>query len=287
MSLPTGSPTPAFQSTWGKAYKYFPIKRVFLLTVVIFKLGNTICAVAPSSSFLVLGRMVAGMGGGGAGSVTGAFITIAISVRPQYRAAYMGVLGVTSGTASVVGPLLGGVLNDGPGWQWCFCKISLPLGALAASIMVMTVRQLPSPESDQVPLKEKVVSLDLAGSLRVLGAEDMVAATALTLFSENLGTSIFIAATEAAFTNSLISGLGHNVPKLKPELVVNAGATEIRKLFAKDQIPGILESYLQGCKDSQLVPVACGGAATAVSMLLAVPAIVRSWDDWKHKPHAR
>ncbi|OCT49414.1 putative HC-toxin efflux carrier TOXA [Cladophialophora carrionii] len=455
----------AFQSTWGKAYKSFPLKRVFLLTVFIFELGNTICAVAPSSSILILGRIVAGMGGGGA--MTGAFITIAISVKPQYRAAYMGVLGVTFGTASVVGPLLGGVLTDGPGWQWCFW-ISLPLGALAALIMVMTVKTLPSTETVRVPLKEKVVSLDLAGSLLVLGsmaclvlalekggvslswsnwrvvaslassaallvifvinewlmgnramiqshllrkrsivinlvyqlflaglffplsyalpiqfqsvgnhsasesglrliplvagvsvftmvangvltfwrhytpflvvgavagtigvtmvhtlgadaslrswigfevltamgvglalqvpmianqaavgAEDMAAVTALTLFSENIGTSIFIAATEAAFTNSLISSLGHNVPKLKPEVVVNAGATEIRRVFAKDQVQGILASYLQGCKDSQLVPVACGGAATAVSMLLAVPAIARSWDDWKHKPHAR
>jgi hypothetical protein len=58
----------AFQSTWGKAYKYFPLKRVFLLTVFIFELGNTICAAAPNSSVLILGRIIAGMGGGGMSS---------------------------------------------------------------------------------------------------------------------------------------------------------------------------------------------------------------------------
>jgi MFS transporter, DHA2 family, glioxin efflux transporter len=120
-----------------------------------------------------------------------------------------------------------------------------------------------------------------------VGVEDIAAVTALTLFSENIGTSIFIAATEAAFTNGLVSSLRHNVPKLQPEMVVNAGATEIRRIFGKDQIQGILMSYLQGCKDSQLVPLVCGGVATAVSMVLAVPALAQSWSSWKHKAHAR
>ena len=120
-----------------------------------------------------------------------------------------------------------------------------------------------------------------------VGVEDIAAVTALTLFSENIGTSIFIAATEAAFTNGLISGLRLNVPDLQPEAVVNAGATEIRRLFAKDQVEGILTSYLQGCKDGQLVPLACGAVATAVSMVLAVPLLAQSFNNWKHKPHAR
>ncbi len=44
-------------------YKYFSLKKVFLLTVLIFELGNIICAVAPTSSLLILGRIVAGVGG--------------------------------------------------------------------------------------------------------------------------------------------------------------------------------------------------------------------------------
>jgi MFS family permease len=33
----------AFQSTWGKAYKYFPLKSAFLVSIVIFELGSLIC----------------------------------------------------------------------------------------------------------------------------------------------------------------------------------------------------------------------------------------------------
>jgi MFS transporter, DHA2 family, glioxin efflux transporter len=131
------------------------------------------------------------------------------------------------------------------------------------------------------------LQVPMIANTALVGVEDIAGVTALTLFCENIGTSIFIAATEATFTNGLVSALGQNLPKLDPKIVVNAGATEIRKVFDKDQLPGVLSSYLQGCKDSQLVPLACGAVATAVSMALAVPALGRSWDNWRQKPHSR
>ena len=50
----------AFQSTWGKAYKYFPLKASFLVSIAIFELGSLICAVAPNSTTLIVGRAIAG-----------------------------------------------------------------------------------------------------------------------------------------------------------------------------------------------------------------------------------
>ena len=50
----------SFQSTWGKAYKFFPLKTSFLVSIAIFELGSLICAVAPSSTALIIGRAIAG-----------------------------------------------------------------------------------------------------------------------------------------------------------------------------------------------------------------------------------
>lgn len=108
----------AFKLVWGKAYQYFPLKRVFLLTVLIFEVGNVICAAAQSSEALILGRVVAGLGGGGV--MTGAFIMVAVSVTEEKRPAFMGVVSATFGISSVAGPLLGGGLTESVGWRWCF-----------------------------------------------------------------------------------------------------------------------------------------------------------------------
>ncbi|KAI4644463.1 hypothetical protein J4E93_006366 [Alternaria ventricosa] len=154
----------AFQSAWGKAYQYFSLKATFMSAIAVFEIGNVICATAPTSEVLIFGRIVSGMGGGGV--MTGAFIIVAMTAGPQYRAAYMGVFGVTFGSASVVGPLLGGVLTDGPGWRYCFW-ISLPIGFAAALTMFLCFHDPGKPKD--VPLREKLLNLDLNGAILLSG----------------------------------------------------------------------------------------------------------------------
>jgi predicted MFS family arabinose efflux permease len=110
--------TTAFQATWGKAYKFFNLKLAYFASIAFFELGNVVCATAPNSTVLIFGRVIAGIGGGGLQN--GVFIMMALTVKPDRRAAFMGIIGFTYGIASVAGPLMGGALTDGPGWRWCF-----------------------------------------------------------------------------------------------------------------------------------------------------------------------
>jgi len=51
----------AFQSAWGKAYKFFPLKMAFIISFAIFEFGSLLCGVARNSAMLIVGRAIAGI----------------------------------------------------------------------------------------------------------------------------------------------------------------------------------------------------------------------------------
>lgn len=76
----------AFLPTYGRIFAHFDIRSSFLLALAIFEIGSLICGLAPSSSVLIIGRAVAGLGCAGvfAGCVIIVVVSVPLTTRPFY-----------------------------------------------------------------------------------------------------------------------------------------------------------------------------------------------------------
>jgi MFS family permease len=89
----------------GQVLTIAPTKWVIVVLIVIFEIGSLLCAVAPSMVVLILGRAVAGVGGGGI--FVSIFTLLSQITRLEQRPILFGLFGALFAISSVVGPLLG------------------------------------------------------------------------------------------------------------------------------------------------------------------------------------
>ncbi|MFE6736452.1 DHA2 family efflux MFS transporter permease subunit [Microbacterium sp. NPDC057650] len=123
----------------GRLGDRFGPKNIYLIGLVIFTLSSLACGLSTDLEMLIAFRAVQGLGAAFMTPQTMAVITR--TFPPERRGAAMGLWGATAGVATLVGPLLGGFLVDGLGWEWIFF-INVPVGIIGFVLAVILVPRL-------------------------------------------------------------------------------------------------------------------------------------------------
>ncbi|CAD0082658.1 unnamed protein product [Aureobasidium vineae] len=127
----------SFQSTWGKVFKYFPLKLWFLIALLIFEIGSLVCGVAQDPTTLIVGRAIAGLGGSGV--AVGVFTMLGLAASPEKRPQLLGFTGAAY------------------------------VGGLSAIIIFFFFKPPNSAKPTQAPLKEKLLQMDFVGATLMIG----------------------------------------------------------------------------------------------------------------------
>ena len=150
----------------GKLGDQFGRKLVFQISVTVFIVGSALCGLADGMTWLIVSRAVQGIGAGGLTVTATALIADVIPLRD--RGKFQGALGAVFGLATVLGPLLGGLLTDNFSWRWCF-YVNVPLAAVVIVAARFTIPSIPGGAKPRI---------DYAGMAAVaLGASMLVLAS--------------------------------------------------------------------------------------------------------------
>ncbi|GAA4707670.1 DHA2 family efflux MFS transporter permease subunit [Nocardioides conyzicola] len=125
----------------GRLGDRFGPKNLYLVGLTVFTLASLWCGLTGSIETLIAARVLQGLG---ASMITPQTMAIITRIFPaERRGAAMALWGATAGVATLVGPILGGVLVDGLGWEWIFF-INVPVGVVGFVLAWRLVPTLPT-----------------------------------------------------------------------------------------------------------------------------------------------
>ncbi|WP_040738505.1 MFS transporter, partial [Nocardia tenerifensis] len=125
----------------GRLGDRFGPKNIYLIGLAVFTAASLWCGLSGTIGMLIAARAAQGIGAALMTPQTMAVITR--TFPPDKRGAAMGLWGAVAGLATLVGPILGGVLVDGLSWKWIFF-VNVPIGLVAFALAAWLVPALPT-----------------------------------------------------------------------------------------------------------------------------------------------
>ncbi|KAJ7919015.1 major facilitator superfamily transporter [Mycena leptocephala] len=113
----------------------------------------------------------------------------------------------------------------------------------------------------------------------VLDIKDVPTGTALIMFLQSIGGSVFVSIAQNVFENKLVSGIRHDVPSVDPSIVLRAGATSLKDAVAPAVVDAVIFVYNQALVSAFYV-------ATAAACLSVVGTLAIEWKSIKVQPES-
>jgi EmrB/QacA subfamily drug resistance transporter len=131
-------------------------RRMLAVGLAIFAVASAACALAPDIGWLIVARVLQGVGA--ALIMTLAFALVSAAYAPERRGWALGIFFAITGLAVASGPLIGGAIAEGLSWQWIFW-LNVPIGLALVPLALARIPESFGPD----------VALDIRGLMLVTG----------------------------------------------------------------------------------------------------------------------
>jgi EmrB/QacA subfamily drug resistance transporter len=120
----------------GSLSDLFGRVRIITWGLVVFGIASVACAIAPSGEVLIVARALQGVGG--ALVMPSALALIVAAFRGAAQAKAIGTWTAWSSAATILGPVVGGLVVDGIGWRWVFVLTAVPIAVTIPLVLRIT-----------------------------------------------------------------------------------------------------------------------------------------------------
>ncbi|KAJ5153747.1 uncharacterized protein N7500_009186 [Penicillium coprophilum] len=152
-----------FQPSFASFSNIFGRRPMILISLLFFTVGAVIAAIANDFTYMLVGRSIQGVGGGGIISLSEVVITDLVPLR--WRGQYFGILSAMWSVGSVTGPILGGGFSENVSWRWIF-YINFPFIGVGGILVILFLNLKLAPSS----LIEKLRRIDYFGTVLFVGS---------------------------------------------------------------------------------------------------------------------
>ncbi|KAL2266489.1 hypothetical protein VTJ83DRAFT_5841 [Remersonia thermophila] len=154
----------AFQPLSGRLTDIFGRGPGLVFSNAMFAAGNLACGLARDETGIIVGRVVAGVGGGGLMSISTFLASDLVPLKK--RGVVQGVGNIVYGTGAMTGGVLGGFINDTSSWGWRMAfLIQVPI-VVASGLLVWYLVDVPPKISD----RSLIARVDFGGALLTVGS---------------------------------------------------------------------------------------------------------------------